>query len=146
MRSLNQSQSIKLGLVLEACIAKMLSSHGYSYNNSESYENLLTRPDFIVFKGNVPIASIAVTTTSSGETWIKKRWRYIDEVAQLKSYFGPGFLTINLFYGNKDVFQTSELRVINAFFDASISAYDLVDGEYLFDLIVNIVAESNDQF
>lgn len=145
MPNLTQSQSIKLGKVLEAIMIPMFDSSEYAYNNSDSYENLLTRPDFILFKSGKPVASVAVTNTTSRETWIKKRWRYIDEVAQLKSYFGPSFLTINIFYGNSDVFQTSELKIIQAFFDYTIQASELVQGKELVEIVENrIINNSRD--
>lgn len=129
MKDLNQSQSIRLGLVLEACIVPMLERNGYRFANSESYEELLTRPDFILYEEGKPSISLAVTATSSRDTWIKKRWRYVDEVAQLKSYYGEDFLAINVLYGSPTVFGINEMKFIDAFFDASIITEDLDGGK-----------------
>lgn len=143
MLNMNQSQSIKLGFVLEACMVPMLEMAGYSFNNSESYSDLLTRPDFIVFENGQPIFSLAVTATSSRDTWIKKRWRYVDEVAQLKSYYGEDFLTINVLYSNPVVFGKSELNFINAFFDKSIITEDLDFGKEYFEYVEQYVVDND---
>ncbi len=128
MEDLNQSQSIRLGLVLEACIVPMLEKNGFKFANSESYAELLTRPDFILYDHGKPSVSLAVTATSSRDTWIKKRWRYVDEVAQLKSFYGEDFLTINVLYGSPTVFGINEMKFIDAFFDASIITEELNGG------------------
>lgn len=143
MLNMNQSQSIKLGFVLEACMVPMLEMAGYSFDNSESYSELLTRPDFIVFENGQPIFSLAVTATSSRDTWIKKRWRYVDEVAQLKSYYGEDFLTINVLYSNPAVFGKSELNFINAFFDKSIITEDLELGKEYFEYVEQYVIDND---
>lgn len=87
MPSLSIKQTTKLGQVLEMCIAPMIEACGYKYENSKQYAELLTRPDFLLYDSdneNEVIASIAVTATTNSQAWIKKRWRYIDEVCHTR--------------------------------------------------------------
>lgn len=145
MANLTQGQSIKLGKVIERIIAPMLRQNGYAFTNSEEYENLLTRPDYIILEGARPIASLAVTATSTSQAWRMKRWRYIDEIAQLKSFYGEDFLAINVLYADMSLFQESERAITDAFFDVSILAVELEHGKELMDLATaTVLAHSED--
>lgn len=139
MSSLTQSQSILLGKVLEKSIAPMLDNLGIDYAFSQPYDELLTRPDFLIKKDGVPVAAIAVTCTQDNQTMNKKRWRYIDEVFQLKSYFGAQFLTINCEFGDHSAYMQSEMTLANVFFDASLLVFDYPGGSAFLDKAIELV-------
>lgn len=72
MPTLTQRESIILGKVLEKAIEPMLSSKGIEYRFSEPYEELLTRPDYLIYSEKKPIASMAVTCTQDNQTMTKR--------------------------------------------------------------------------
>lgn len=137
MPTLTQRESIVLGKVLEQCIEPML--FGYTVLFSESYETLLTRPDYMFIVDDQKVASMAVTCTQNNECMVKKRWRYIDEVCQLKSYFGPSFITINCEFGDESTFVQSEKDLTDSLFDASIYVYDFNKGPEFLDVATKLV-------
>ena len=133
MYILDQGQSIKLGDTLEAIIVPILEEEHMCFTRSPKYETLMTRPDFLISENGINIASLAVTATSSTQSWMRKRWRYIDEVFQLKSYYGPDFLIINVIYSDVSAFQNSEIIITNALFDATINANEIDGGREIVD-------------
>ena len=143
MPTLTQRESIILGKVLEKAIEPMLSSKGIEYRFSEPYEELLTRPDYLIYSEKKPIASMAVTCTQDNQTMNKKRWRYIDEVFQLKSYFGPDFIVINCEFGDPSAYMQSEMNLSNAFFDGAIYIYNFERGQEFLETAIEIVKGSH---
>lgn len=117
----------------------MIKKTELQYVFSESYDALMTRPDYLFSIDGVPVASMAVTCTQDNQTMNKKRWRYIDEVFQLKSYFGPDFIVINCEFGDHSAYMQSEMTLANTFFDASILVYDYDMGSELLDEAISLV-------
>ncbi len=115
-----------LGQSLEDVFALSLDEMGIVYQRSESDEQDLHRADF-VFSTAEHIYVFQVTNTRQPETFIKKRWRYIEQICQVKSIMGPDVICVSVVFGFLQDLQTAERIMAESIFDAVIWCQEILN-------------------
>jgi hypothetical protein len=86
-----------LGLVLQHLVEDALAEQGISFKANVGYHSGFIKPDVLV-PGNPPKFSVHVTATGPDDSFRMKKWRYIDEVLQMRSVWGNKFVAINVLF------------------------------------------------
>jgi hypothetical protein len=107
-----------VGQAWEELVGDAIAGLPGSYERSPELGPGIIRPDYIRSDRR---AAICVTATTSTQTFIKKRWRYTNEVFQLKSLFGPDLTCVNVFAADPEILRGGGASVLELLFDASIN-------------------------
>jgi hypothetical protein len=109
-----------LGQALESLMAVALERAGLKFVRSESHHGQGSHePDFQV-RDDDGLCILQVTNTQQPETFIKKRWRYVEQIAQTKSIEGPMTPCVSVVFGNRASLQQAEHTMSDYLFDAVI--------------------------
>lgn len=108
-----------LGNCLEQLVAESLASLPWHLERSPAVPAGLISPDF--FRPDDPAVLIAVTSTPTGNSFQKKKWRYVHEVFSSKQHYRPRPIAINVQLSPPGAVQPNDERILRAFFDAEIS-------------------------
>ena len=120
------SSSTVLGYMLQGIVEKSLDTKKCSYRSNVHYNPLFIRPD--VFVGDPPTRSIHVTCSRGDNSLSMKRWRYVDEIFQVKSIYGNDCITINVMFGPKSELLDNDIALMNGLFDINVYVGDLDGG------------------
>lgn len=113
-----------LGNFWEQVVADNLGSIGVQYDRSPDLGVGIISPDFVCAKQKT---TVFVTSTGTRESFIKKRWRYINELFQVKGVLGDSMLVANLVLASKANLQDLEETVFKGLFDIAGFGDDFPD-------------------
>lgn len=119
-----------LGNFWEQVVADCLESIGITYDRSPDLGAGIISPDFVCRKEMV---TFFVTCTGTRESFIKKRWRYINELFQAKGVLGDNMLVANLVLAASGNLQDIEEKVFKGLFDIAVFGEDFPDYETHFN-------------
>ena len=140
-RDEHTSDRTSLGLVLQYLVEDALSDVGIAFKGNVNYYPSFIKPDVFI-PGEKPKLSVHVTATGADDSFQMKRWRYIDEIMQMRSVFGSKFASVNLMFGPFEHFRESDKAVIGALFDYSLFVNRIPHGQAAFELCSHAVMQS----
>jgi hypothetical protein len=108
-----------LGNFWELAASHIFPILGHAIESSPDLGKGIIRPDYLLRSQNL---AVCVTATASTQTFMRKRWRYINEIFQLKGLFGSSFYCANLIFADPALMRVGGASVLNEIFDATIDA------------------------
>lgn len=109
--------------------------------NVKYYENFIM-PDALI-PGIPPEFSVHVTCTGADNSFGMKRWRYVDEILQMRSVFGNAFVAINVMFGPVSGYQKQDRVLVKRIFDEEVIVEALPNGSGLFFAVIKSVSASS---
>lgn len=125
------SERTSLGLVLQHMVEDCLSDEGIQFVANCSYFPNFIKPDVLI-PGAPPKYSIHVTATGADNSFQMKRWRYIDEVMQMRSIWGNDFVAVNLLFGPIAGYQVGDRQLLQKLFDQEVIVHDFDQMDYVY--------------
>ena len=113
-----------LGNFWEKVVANSLDSLSVVYEQSPDLGAGIISPDFVCRKQKT---TIFVTCTGTRESFIKKRWRYINELFQAKGVLGDKMFVANLVLASSGNLQDIEEKVFKGLFDLAAFGEEFAD-------------------
>src|SRR5438128_2407901 len=107
-----------LGNCLEHLVAASISELPWNFERSPAVPLGLISPDF--FRPRAPAMFIAVTSTPTGNSFQKKKWRYVHEVFSAKQHYTPRPIAVNVQLSPPGAVQPTDERIVQAFFDQEV--------------------------
>lgn len=136
------SERTSVGYVLQLITDEALRRAKIAFvPNAKYYENFIM-PDALI-PGLTPKFSVHVTCTGADNSFGMKRWRYIDEVLQMRSVYGADFVAINVMFGPVSGYQKQDLLLVKRLFDKEVVVGNLSNGLHLFKAAVAGVSSSS---
>lgn len=117
-----------LGNFWEQVVSDQLDKTGVTYERSPDLGPGIISPDFVCRHDRT---TIFVTCTGSSQSFIKKRWRYINELFQAKGALGDDMLVANLVLATNANLQEFEQTVFRKLFDIAAFGDEFSDFERL---------------
>ena len=93
------SDRTSLGYVLQHLVEDGLNLNSVDFEANCDYYKGFIKPDVLI-PGNPPKYSVHVTATGADNSFQMKKWRYVDEVLQMRSVWKNDFLSISTGYEN----------------------------------------------
>jgi hypothetical protein len=115
------ARATRLGYCLQGVVARCLRAArlGAEIHEDHAYAEGVIRPDVLVGPPAAPRVSVHVTSSDSRDSFRMKRWRYVCELFQLKS-FRPAVHATNVFWGTPELYQPADVAFLGLLFDSTI--------------------------
>jgi|GEM_PF-6511070 len=111
-----------LGNFWEEVASLVIAPLPISVERSPDLGEGIIRPDYLATDRSL---AICVTATASTQTYMRKRWRYTNELFQLKGLFGHSTFCINLLFTPQSLLRKGGASVLEALFDETINVSHL---------------------
>jgi hypothetical protein len=136
------SERTSVGYVLQLLTDEALRRVNITFvPNAKYYENFIM-PDALI-PGLTPKFSVHVTCTGADNSFGMKRWRYVDEVLQMRSVYGTNFVAINVMFGPVSGYQKQDRLLVKRLFDEEVVVGQFPNGLHLFKAAVSAVSSSS---
>jgi hypothetical protein len=119
-----------------------LREQGISFAPNVGYHAEFIKPDVLI-PGKPPKFSVHVTATGADDSFRMKKWRYIDEVLQMRSVWGNRFVAINVLFGPISGYQAGDRLLMKRIFDAEIAVHDFDSADVAFKKALAAVAAAS---
>ena len=129
------SDRTSLGYVLQHLVEDGLKLHGIKFDSNCDYYKSFIKPDVLI-PGNPPQYSIHVTATGADNSFQMKKWRYVDEVLQMRSVWEDNFLSINVLFGPTIGYRDGDIALLKSLFDREVVVETLNGGSAVFEMAI----------
>lgn len=135
------SERTSVGYVLQLLTDEALRRAKKKFVPNAKYHENFIMPDALI-PGIPPEFSVHVTCTGGDDSFRMKRWRYVDEVLQMRSVYGNTFVAINVMFGPLLGYRVRDRELVRRLFDTEIVVEDLPNGLHLYGAVVAAVGNS----
>jgi hypothetical protein len=133
------SDRTSLGYVLQYLVEDGLNLHGIKFESNCDYYKSFIKPDVLI-PGNPPKYSVHVTATGADNSFQMKKWRYVDEVLQMRSVWEDDFLSINVLFGPTNGYRDGDITLLKSLFDREVVVEKLNDGIVIFEMAIEALS------
>ena len=133
------SDRTSLGYVLQHLVEDGLNLNSVDFEANCDYYKGFIKPDVLI-PGNPPKYSVHVTATGADNSFQMKKWRYVDEVLQMRSVWKNDFLSINVLFGPTAGYRDGDITLLQSLFDREVVVESIVDGDTVFALAVEALS------
>lgn len=125
----NTRVKIRYGLILQGVLARALTAQGYAYDETPAYDEDSEVPDFLIPNADEPEFAVEVHQTDARDHFRMKTLRSLTAVAEVKAYFGPDVVSVNVLFGDPDAeLPEANLRAMCGIFDVNVLLQRDADG------------------
>jgi hypothetical protein len=135
------SNRTSLGLVLQYFVEKALKVNNIDFLPNFAYYPTFIKPD-IVIPDKDPKYSIHVTATGTDASFRMKKWRYIDEIFQMRSIWKDQFCSINVLFGPVAGYQVGDRKLMSCLFDEEIVTDTLLNGVFAYQAALQAIKDA----
>jgi hypothetical protein len=136
----NTSEKTSLGYVLQLLVELALKEANIKFVPNYKYHSSFIKPDVLI-PSDPPSQSVHVTATGGDDSFRMKRWRYVDEILQMRSVWKNTFVAINVMFGPLNVYQARDRELLKNLFDYEISVHGLINGEITYQNAIQAVKQ-----
>jgi hypothetical protein len=133
------SERTSVGYVLQLLTDEALRRGEQKFVPNAKYHENFIMPDALI-PGIPPEFSVHVTCTGADNSFQMKRWRYVDEVLQMRSVYGSTFVAVNVMFGPISAYRKQDRQLVHRLFDDEVIVETLPGGEPLFLQVVEACA------
>jgi hypothetical protein len=128
------SAATRLGYCLQGFVTRCLRRAGIRdpIRENFAYRQGVIRPDLLIGPVDAPRGSVHVTSSDRRNSFQMKKWRYVCELFQLKS-FCPAVHSVNLFWGTPALYQPGDVALLRLLFDSTIDLRDDPEARRIYD-------------
>ncbi len=117
----NTRIKIRYGLILQGVLARALTAQGYAYDETPAYDVDSEVPDFLIPNAQQPEFAVEVHQTEARNHFQMKTLRSVTAVAEVKAFFGPDVVSVNVLFGDPDSeLPEANLRAMCGIFDVNV--------------------------
>ena len=113
---------IRLGLILEGCVAEALRQTQFNqFESTPQYDAESMTPDFLIPNADTPKYFVEVTQTDTRDSFRMKTLRYFEAVCEAKAYLGSHVVSVNILMGDPSRELTdSNVQAMYGYFDVNL--------------------------